>query len=214
MPKNKAPKIRPVENYSAMPDAEVIKRVTAVYTGLNGNSNFTNLPVVLTDFKAQIDTVTVLSGEAMDHSKKVITEKNKQMHGLIKMMRALGLYVELNCKDDPAVFMSSGFEPLAATKTTSASLTEKIRSVDHGSVSGQIVVRLKAVAKAGSYQFRYGASANGVLPTAWITLEFTSVKTPFTLSGLTPGTIYAFDARALVGTQWTDYSDPVTLMCM
>ena len=81
MPKNKAPKIRPVENYSAMADAEVIKRATAVYTGLNGNSNFTNLPVALTDFKAQIDTVTVLSGEAMDGSKKVITEKNKGCTG-------------------------------------------------------------------------------------------------------------------------------------
>ena len=191
MSRNKAPKIRPIETYSVMSDAVVIKRATAVYTGLNGNSNFTNLPVALTDFKAQIDTVTALIGQAMDGSKKVIAEKNKQMHALIKMMRALGRYVELNCKDDPAIFASSGFEALANT----------------------IVIRLKAVAKAGSYQFRYGPSANGGLPTAWITKEFTSVKTPITLDGLTPGTIYAFDARALVGTQWTDYSDPVTLMC-
>jgi len=213
MYKTKVPKIKPVEGYSRMPDAEVINRALAIYTGLNGSTHFTNLPVSLTDFKAGIDSVSALMAEALDGSRKVVAEKNKQMHALIKMMRALGRYVELNCNDDIAIFKSSGFEPVSGTRPTPATLTEKIRSVAHGSVSGQIVVRLKAVAKAGSYEFRYRASANGGLPNPWLTKQFTTVKAAITLDSLTPGTIYAFDARALVGTQWTDWSDPVTFMC-
>jgi hypothetical protein len=134
MSNSKVPKIKPVEGYSKMPNPQVITRALGVYTGLNGNLNFTTLPVALTDFKAQIDSVSALMAEAIDGSKKVIAELNKQMRALIKMMRALGRYVELNCKDDIAIFKTSGFEPVSGTKPTPATLTEKIRSVAHGSV--------------------------------------------------------------------------------
>ena len=213
MPKTRVPRIKPVENYTKMPDAEVVNRSLAVCTGLDGNSNFTNLPVALKDFKAGIDSVSALMAAALDGSRKVAAEKDKQRHALIKMMRALGRYVELNCNDDIAIFKSSGFEPVSTTKTSLAALSEKIWSVTHGSVRGQIVVRLKAVPKAGSYELRHGASVSGELPTTWTTKSLTKVKAAITFDGLTPGTIYAFDARALVDTQWTDWSDPVTFMC-
>src|SRR4051812_12867376 len=129
MPNTKVPKIRPVENYSNMPELEVINRASAVYTGLNGNTHFTNLPFTLADFKAQIDSVSALMADALDGSKKVVAEKNKQMHALIKMMRALARCVELNCNEDVATFKSSGFEPLSAAKAPQASLSETIRSI-------------------------------------------------------------------------------------
>src|SRR5207244_3665481 len=146
------------------------------------------------------DSLSALLAEALDGSKKLIAEKNKELHAVIKMLRALGRYVELNCKDDMAIFKSSGLKPASAVKTPAAVLSEKIRSIDHGPVSGQLVVRLKAVAKAGSYEFRYGASVNGGLPTTWTTQPLTSVKAPITIGSLTPGTIYTFQARALTKT--------------
>ena len=213
MSETKVPKLRPVEGYARMTVDEVVNRASAAYTGLNGNPNFTNLPVAAADLKAQIDTVTALKAQAVDGSKKIIAEIKKQVRVLIKMMRALGRYVELNCKDDEPTFRSSGFELVSTTKTAPAALTEKIRSVAHGTVSGEIVLKLKAVAKAGSYDLRFGPSANGGLPTNWTTKSTTSVKAPIILDGLTPGTIYAFEARALVGDKFTDWSDPVTFMC-
>src|SRR5580704_13361828 len=176
MSTTKVPKIKPVENYSNMADSEIVNRASAVYTGLNGNTNFTTLPVALTDFKAQIDSVTALMAQAVDGGKKIIAEMNKQVRALIKMMRALGRYVELNCKDDESIFRSSGFEAVSTTKAPPAALTEKIRSVAHGTVSGEIVVKLKAVAKAGSYEFHFGPSANGGLPTAWTTKSLSGLK--------------------------------------
>lgn len=213
MSTTKVPKIKPVENYSNMANSEIVNRASAAYTGLNGNVNFTNLPVALTDFKAQIDSVTVLMAQAIDGGKKIVAEMRKQVRALIKMMRALGRHVELNCKDDESIFKSSGFEAVSTTKTAPAALTEKIRSVAHGTVSGEIVLKLKAVAKAGSYDLRFGPSASGGLPTTWTTKSTTSVKAPIIIDGLTPGTIYAFEARVLVGSQFTDWSDPVTFMC-
>ena len=213
MSTTKVPKIKPVENYSNMTNADVVNRASAVYTGLNGNPNYTTLPVALPDLKAQIDSVTALMAQAIDGGKKIVAEMRKQVRALIKMMRALGRYVELNCKEDEATFKSSGFEAVSTVKAPPAALSEKIRSIAHGTVSGEIVLRLKAVAKAGSYDLRFGPSANSGLPTTWTTKSMTSVKTPLVLDGLTPGTIYAFEARALVGNQFTDWTDPVTFMC-
>ena len=82
MPKTRVPRIKPVENYTKMPDAEVVNRSLAVCTGLDGNSNFTNLPVALKDFKAGIDSVSALMAAALDGSKKVAAEKDKQRHAL------------------------------------------------------------------------------------------------------------------------------------
>jgi hypothetical protein len=213
MSKKKMSSIKPVEKYTVMPDAEVLNRAMAVYTGMNGNPNFTSPPVTPADLKTGIDSLSALLAAALDGGKKVIAEKNKQLHAVIKMMRAEGRYVELNCKDDLATFKSSGFEPVSTVKAPPAALTEKIRSIGHGPNSGEIVVKLKAIAKAGSYEFRFGASANGGLPATWTMQSMTSVKAPIKLAGLTPGTIYAFQARALVNTVYTDWSDPATFMC-
>jgi hypothetical protein len=213
MPKQKMIRITPVENYTGMSPAEVTNRATAVYNGLNGNVNFTNLPVALTDFKAGIDSVTALMAEAIDGGRKVTTAKTKALHALIKMMRGLGRYVELNCKDDKTIFESSGFVPAANARTAPAALTEKIRGIGRGAHSGQIVVKLKAVINAGSYELRYGPVVNGALPTAFMTVVVKTTKVPITVQGLTPGTIYAFEARAVLDTGLTDWSDPVTFMC-
>ena len=44
-------------------------------------------------------------------------------------------------------------------------------------------------------------------------VTITLVKTATTVTGLTPGTMYAFQARALLNAGFTDWSDSVTFMC-
>src|SRR3989454_12556138 len=54
--------------------------------------------------------------ESLDGSKKVIAEKKKQKEVVVKKLRLLGRYVEKTCKNDMAIFMSSGFEPASGGK--------------------------------------------------------------------------------------------------
>jgi hypothetical protein len=63
-----------------------------------------------------------------------------------------------------------------------------------------------------SYELRYAAITNGT-PGPWISQLVTGVKTPVTLSGLTPGTLYAFQARSMSKAGHSDWSDSVTFMC-
>ena len=144
---------------------------------------------------------------------KVIAEKNKQREIVVKMVRLLGRYVEFTSNSDMAVFQTSGFQAASTTKTTSEPLSEKIRKIDHGANSGQILVWVRTVPKASSYEIRY-AAANSPTPTQWSSIGVPKVKTPATITGLTPGTTYNFQARALTKDGYTDWSDPISFICI
>jgi hypothetical protein len=91
-------------------------------------------------------------------------------------------------------------------------LTEKIRKVAHGANSGEITLWLKAVAKASSYEIRY-AQVNAGTTMTWTSVPFSNVKQPAALKGLTPATTYLFQARALVNSTYTDWSDSISFIC-
>ena len=76
-----------------------------------------------------------------------------------------------------------------------------------------MLVQIKAVAKARSYELRFAVAGSGGTPGAWTTELVTKVKPPVTVNGLTPGTIYAFQVRALGKLGYTNWSDSVTFMC-
>ena len=209
---SKAKKIRPLENFSIVSDEGVVSRATAIQTNMTGNPHFPNPPADLAALKTAIDALSALIAQSLDGSKKVIAQKHKQREVVIKMLRLLGRYVEVTSNGDMSVFQTSGFQPASTTKTTSQPLSEKIRKIGHGARSGQIIVWVRSIPGASSYEIRYVA-ANGPTPTAWTSQGVAKVKTPATVAGLTPGTTYMFQARALAKDGYTDWSDSVTFIC-
>ncbi len=210
----KVVKIKPLEGYTAMSDDAIVHVGMAVQTGLTGNSNFQNLPVDLAVLKTNIDSLSALIAESMDGSKKVIAQKNKQREAVIKMLRVLGRYIEVHADNDMALFTSSGFMPASTTKVPPSPLpVPVIRTVDHGAVSGELVIQVGAIRKAVHYEIRYGAQVNGAVPSSWTTTVVTKVKPAVAFQGLTPGTVYAFQVRALGTLGYTDWTDWATCMC-
>src|SRR5947209_1147426 len=108
-------KIRPLDGFSNASEADVVSRGTAIQTNMTGNSNFANPPVDLAVLKTNIESLSALIAESLDGSKKVIAEKNKQKEAVITMLRLLGRYVEVSCKNDMAIFKTSGFEAASTT---------------------------------------------------------------------------------------------------
>jgi len=162
----KVVKIKPLEGYTAMSDDDIVHVGTAVQSGLTGNSNFQNLPVDLAILKTNIESLSALIVESLDGSKKVIAQKNKQREAVIKMLRVLGRFVEVHSDNDMAIFTSSGFVAASTTKVPPAPLpVPVIRSVDHGVISGELVIQVEAIRKAVNYEIRCGAQVgmNGVL---------------------------------------------------
>ena len=210
----KVAKLKPLEGYGTMSDDNIVHVGMAVQTGLTGNSNFQNLPVDLAALKTDIDSFSALIAEAMDGSKKVIAQKNKQREAVIKMLRLLGRFVEIQSDNDAAIFTSSGFVAASTTKAPPGPLpVPVIRRVDHGVISGEIVLQVEAIRKAKSYEIRWSALVNGAAPSSWTTKLVTQVRPAVGIQGLTPGTVYAFQVRAIGKLGYTDWTDSATLMC-
>ena len=192
----------------ALPE-QVLSQGQTLLKGLTGNSHFTNLPVDLNVFK----TYAASFADAKDGGKKAITLRNKQGGVVIRTMKHLATYVELNCKDDMSKFLSSGFHPRSSAHTPAQPLDQPtILSIDQGP-TGQLRVSIKPVRKAKSYELRYGAvGAGGAAPAAWSTLMAPKAKTAVPINGLTPGTTYAVQVRAYGQFGYTQYSDSATRM--
>ena len=207
--------LKPLEGYSIMTDATLVTRATAVYTGMTGNSNFQNLPVDPTAFKTDIDSFSALISEALDGSKKIVAQKNKQRHVVINSLKLLARFVEVHSNGDDAIFKSSGFQPASTAKVPPAPLPLPIvRSVYHGDLSGEIAVQVESIPRAKSYEFRYGPVINGAPPTSWTSKVVSAVKPPVGFQGLTPGIVYAFQVRAFGVLGYTDWTDSTTCMCV
>src|SRR5205814_774366 len=115
---------------------------------------------------------------------------------------------------DMSIFQTSGFQAASTTKASAQSLSEKIRKIDHGTNSGQVLIWVRSLRGALSYQIRYAPVINGATPVNWTEQVVTQVKSPAVLTGLTPVTTYAFQARAaLKGNTYTDWTDSVTFVC-
>jgi hypothetical protein len=210
--KAKTQRIRPLENYTSLSDLQVVSLSTTVGSGMTGNPRFTTLPVDLTVLKTNTDTFNLLISEAADGSKKVISEKNKQRQVVIRMLKLLARYVEIMSDNDPAVFNTSGFPAASTTKAPPEPLpVPTITKVTHGS-TGQLLVVVKGKHKAKSYDVRYAPIVNGQ-PSNWNTITLSNIRSAIPFTGLTPGTTYAFQARAYGPAGYTVWTDSATCMC-
>ena len=204
--------IKPVENYSRMSVGEVIRRSLAVADNMEGNPKFPKPPVRPKDLRAAVVRLQALQAESLDGGKKVYAERDKQLAEVVRMMRLQGRYVEITADGDMETFRSSGFEPAPPNTKAQSMLSEYIWSLDYGPNSSEIVMRLKAVPSAFSYELRHGPANQK--PETWKTKPITRVKTPIVIGGLTPTTKYGFQVRALLKDGFTDWSDSVTRICL
>jgi hypothetical protein len=205
--------IKALTGFHHVTDADVLNRGIQVETSLTGNSHFPNPPVDLATLKAALDTFAALIPQALDRSKKVIAEKKKQRTTVIQMLKVVASYVDMVSNGDMTVFQTSGFQATSPTRAANTPLSEKIRKLDRGDNSGEILAWIQTVRGASSYELRYGAVVNGAAPAVWTSLPLSGVKQAVTITGLATGTSYMFQARALARNKFTDWSDPVTFVC-
>jgi Fibronectin type III domain len=184
-----------------------------IYAGMNGNPAFPNPPVSMKALKTQIETYSALIVEALHGDRRVIAQRDRQGRVLIGMLRQLESWVQYVSGEDEAMFISSGFEIAKTTRNQTPPLSKSIRRIEFGDKSGELRLKAIAVSGAHSYEVRWAARLADGSGDKWIKKSFGSTKRYLTITGLTPGTFYLFQVRALLGTEFTDWSDSVTKMC-
>jgi len=84
---SKLSQITPILGYTKVSDELFLGRLNAVYSGTNGNPAYPNPPIDMNAFKADIDSYSGVITEALDGSKKAISEKKKKREALTKSLR-------------------------------------------------------------------------------------------------------------------------------
>jgi hypothetical protein len=207
--------IKAALNFGRLLPEQLLALGYAILKALTGNVNFTTLPLDLAVLKSALDAYNVSIGDAKDGSKKAITLRNQQGEEVIRMLRVLAFYVELNCKDDLNVFLTSGFTPRSHTRTPAQALDQPmIVDIEQG-ITGQLLASIKAVRGAKTYELRYGpVGAGGATPVSWLAQTASKAKPAAAINGLTPGTTYAIQVRAYGPLGYTEWSDSATRMCI
>ena len=210
---NQSKRIKPRLNFQQMSDADLIKQLDAILSGLTGNAAFANPSVDMATFKTAIDTFSTLTTDALDGGKRATSAKRKQREVVIKIAKQLGHYVEAASNDDLATFNTSGFVAASNTRTPPQPLSAAgFQWIDRGPTSGSIQVKFRSVAGAVAYDARYAVVGPAGTPGPWTSSTFPGSKT-VTFDNLTPGAAYAFQARALGRLGYTDWSDSMTFIC-
>ncbi len=184
-----------------------------IIAGLTNNPAFPSPPVDLKTVQTAVDDLnTALAAQA--HGGRAATaEKNKKQDALIVLLRKLKHYVEDNCGDDLAILLSSGFQPAVNTRNRSPLANPTIIGVDFGNNSGELVLKVTAILRAKCYEVRSAAIGAGNTPGPWQSTGLFTNSRSMTVTGLTPGTTYAFQVRAVGGsTGYSDWSNPVSCM--
>jgi hypothetical protein len=206
--------IKAVVNFGKKPE-QLLAQAQAVVMGLTGNEHFTNPPIDLNVFKTAVDAYSASIIEAQDGGKKAITSRNHQGESIKRMLRAIASYVELNCKEDMNIFLTSNLRPRSTARTLAQPLASpKVDTVEQG-VSGELLVWIARVHTAKTYEVRYGPLApDGMTPASWLTQTVPNTRTAASLAGLNPGTKYAIQVRAFGPLGFTEWSDYATRMCI
>ena len=187
-------------------------KVTAgsVLNGLTGNPVFPNPTVSLTTLETAItDFSDALVEQEQGGSMATAAKKNKR-ETLVRILRRLASYVEDNCDGNLAALLSSGFAAASTSRVQAHLAAPFILRLLNGN-TGQLLVKLrKPIANAKCYELRYAAVGADGTPGPWQNGGLNSNSRALALNGLTPGTMYNVQIRAIGGSTGQSDWSPIT----
>ncbi len=209
-----APQLRVSLAFATGTDFTVEKLAGVLLVSLYGNANFPSPPFANT----VLDTARTEFLDAIDAQenggKAATAEKDSKREALVALLRQLAAYVQTACDNDMAKLLSSGFNAVNMNRAQTPLDTPLIKEIMNG-ISGQLIVKVKPVKNAKSYEVRVAIVAPGGATGPWQDAgDFTDSR-QMIVEGLTPGTTYTVQVRALGGsTGHSGWSDPVIHMAM
>ena len=215
MAKTKLPVLKPVLGVGGMTDNDLLSRLNAVHDKMLNNPAYPSPPVDMPGFKAAIDAYTAAVAAGLEGGKATTIERDKRRLDATLMFRLLGHYVEMTCKNDMTTFVSSGFLLSTTGQKTPAQPVSipLIISLDQGS-TGQLLVSVRPVANARSYDVRYAPDPAAGAAINWSMVTATSTKPAIPINNLAKGVNYAVQVRAFGKLGFSEWSSAVDRMCI
>jgi len=195
--------------FARLPDKELDNFTLGVKTGMTGNAAYPTPPVTLANLETARADLEQKIADAASGGPPDTWAKNDSRVKLLGMLRQLASYVQINCNNDMATLLSSGFQAMSTNRAQTPLDQPTSLVIDNGA-SGQLVASVNPVRNTSLYEGRIKGSTGDWLPSV-----FTGDSQHIEFNGLTPGQNYTVQVRALGGsTGQSDWSDPSTHMAM
>jgi hypothetical protein len=209
-----SPRIRIADGLLTQSADRLISTAGAIIKGMTDNPSFPSPPVDLNTVQAAVDELSAALSAQPNGGPAATAEKNNKKEVLIGLLRSLRRYVDDRCCNDLSVLLSSGFQAAVTTRVRSPLANPSILNVGFGN-STELVLRVTPIKHAKCYEIRSATIGEGNAPGPWQTAGLFTSSRLMKIGGLTPGTIYTFQVRAIGGsTGYSDWSNPVSCMCL
>jgi hypothetical protein len=209
-----SPRIRIADGLLTQSADRLITIAGAIIKGMTGNPSFPSPPVDLNTVQAAVDELSAALSAQPNGGPAATAEKNNKKEVLIGLLRSLRHYVDDRCCNDLSILLSSGFQAAVTTRVRSPLANPSILNVGFGN-STEMVLRVTPIAHAKCYEIRSATIGAGNVPGPWQPAGLFTSSRVMKIASLIPGTIYAFQVRAIGGaTGYSDWSNPVSRMCL
>jgi hypothetical protein len=214
-PPKRMPQLRVLLGFSSAADHSVEETAQAVHDHLYDNPAYPDPPpVTALALGAALTAFSTALAEAPLGGPVDTADKDEKRAILIGLLRQLAGYVQENHGNSLTKLLSSGFEAVSTNRTSVPLDAPTIRDIINAN-SGQLLVRVTPIKNAKNYEVRYAAIGAGGAPGPWQNGGLFSNSRSMPVSGLTPGTNYTFQVRAIGGsTGYSDWSDPTSHMSL
>ena len=205
--------IRIADRLTKQTAEQLVTMAGAVISGLTGNPAFPAPTVDLKAVQAAADALKEALVAQAQGGTAATADKNNKQEALIVLLRKVKHYVEDNCAGDPAVVLTSGSQPAIINRVRAPLGNPSILNVARGN-TGELLLKVTPIARAKSYEVKSAVVGAGNTPGPWQPAGVYTISRAISTNGLTPGTTYMFEVRAVgESTGYSDWSNPVTRMC-
>ncbi len=208
------PQLRVQLSFAAAPDSNLEETTLSVIGNLYSSPAYPAPPILQPALQSALDAFTAAIGAQAQGGTAATAEKNNLREALIAQLRQLAGYVQEKCGNNLATLLTSGFDAVSTNRAQTPLEPPHIRSIENGN-SGQLLIRVSPVKNAKCYEVRHAAIAPGGAPGPWLSGSLFTDSRNMPLNGLTPGTNYTAQVRAIGGsTGASDWSAPTSHMSM
>jgi hypothetical protein len=195
--------------FARLSDGELDNFANGVISAITGNPTYPTPPVTIAQLQAAVEDFTAKLATAQTGGQADTAAKNNSRQVLLGHLRLVASYVQIRCNNNLELLLTSGFQA-QSTNRASTPLEKPSGLMIKNDGTGRLSAKVDPVKNTSLYEGRIKGPTGDWLPSV-----FSGDSQRIAFTGLTPGTMYTIEVRALGGsTGQSDWSDPSSHMSL
>lgn len=208
----KTPTLRVLLSFggSGTPDNTLITFARNVLALLYANPAFTDIPVTAEALEEFITGFADAKAAQPSGGKAGTALKDNKRAELVTQLKILALYVQVASDNDLALLLSAGFGAVSTNRARLPLSKPSLLRIVNG-LTGEALVTMSTEKNVRGCELRVAEIGPDGVIGEFRPVVFSTSSRNISISGLTPGVLYAYQGRTLGGTTvYSDWSDQIT----